>query len=161
MHCRPDCHPEALIPGLLHIIIPQVGLHPLIDVHFENFSPCLPLSQNYEAFFDAREDNAVYAFLGLTAPPGSKVSLWRKEKTHTLISVRYSNRIPRALFPVTPAYWPKYIFIQPSVMSWQKHTYYIIHLFLISLHPDRRPHSFTLAPPLCRNRNCREVCQLP
>uniref|UniRef100_A0A3B5K5Q9 SH3 domain-binding glutamic acid-rich-like protein 1 n=1 Tax=Takifugu rubripes TaxID=31033 RepID=A0A3B5K5Q9_TAKRU len=28
---------------------------------------------NYEAFFDAREDNAVYAFLGLTAPPGSKV----------------------------------------------------------------------------------------
>ncbi|ROI15814.1 T-box transcription factor TBX22 [Anabarilius grahami] len=27
---------------------------------------------NYEAFFYAREDNAVYAFLGLTAPPGSK-----------------------------------------------------------------------------------------
>uniref|UniRef100_A0A3Q4I7A5 SH3 domain-binding glutamic acid-rich-like protein n=1 Tax=Neolamprologus brichardi TaxID=32507 RepID=A0A3Q4I7A5_NEOBR len=27
---------------------------------------------NYEAFFDAREENAVYAFLGLTAPPGSK-----------------------------------------------------------------------------------------
>ncbi|KAK6473633.1 SH3 domain-binding glutamic acid-rich-like protein [Huso huso] len=27
---------------------------------------------NYEAFFDAREDNCVYAFLGLTAPPGSK-----------------------------------------------------------------------------------------
>ncbi|XP_035288325.1 SH3 domain-binding glutamic acid-rich-like protein isoform X1 [Anguilla anguilla] len=27
---------------------------------------------NYEAFFDAREDYAVYAFLGLTAPPGSK-----------------------------------------------------------------------------------------
>ncbi|XP_021438887.1 SH3 domain-binding glutamic acid-rich-like protein isoform X2 [Oncorhynchus nerka] len=27
---------------------------------------------NYEAFFDAREDNIVYAFLGLTAPPGSK-----------------------------------------------------------------------------------------
>ncbi|TNN39028.1 SH3 domain-binding glutamic acid-rich-like protein [Liparis tanakae] len=27
---------------------------------------------DYEAFFDAREDNAVYAFLGLTAPPGSK-----------------------------------------------------------------------------------------
>jgi len=31
--------------------------------------------QNYEAFFDAREDNAVYAFLGLTAPPGSKVGV--------------------------------------------------------------------------------------
>ncbi|KAI3351964.1 hypothetical protein L3Q82_020782, partial [Scortum barcoo] len=29
---------------------------------------------NYEAFFDAREDNAVYAFLGLTAPPGSKAT---------------------------------------------------------------------------------------
>ncbi|XP_069749726.1 adapter SH3BGRL-like isoform X4 [Narcine bancroftii] len=27
---------------------------------------------NFEAFFDARENNAVYAFLGLTAPPGSK-----------------------------------------------------------------------------------------
>ncbi|XP_030621490.1 SH3 domain-binding glutamic acid-rich-like protein [Chanos chanos] len=27
---------------------------------------------NYQDFFDAREDNAVYAFLGLTAPPGSK-----------------------------------------------------------------------------------------
>nr|XP_046180166.1 SH3 domain-binding glutamic acid-rich-like protein [Oncorhynchus gorbuscha] len=27
---------------------------------------------NYEAFFDAREDHIVYAFLGLTAPPGSK-----------------------------------------------------------------------------------------
>uniref|UniRef100_A0A6I8NTN3 SH3 domain-binding glutamic acid-rich-like protein 1 n=1 Tax=Ornithorhynchus anatinus TaxID=9258 RepID=A0A6I8NTN3_ORNAN len=28
---------------------------------------------DYEAFFEARENNAVYAFLGLTAPPGSKV----------------------------------------------------------------------------------------
>ncbi|XP_035638465.1 adapter SH3BGRL-like isoform X3 [Oncorhynchus keta] len=28
---------------------------------------------NYEAFFDAREEHAVYAFLGLTAPLGSKV----------------------------------------------------------------------------------------
>ncbi|XP_012689868.1 SH3 domain-binding glutamic acid-rich-like protein [Clupea harengus] len=27
---------------------------------------------NYEAFFNAREDNLVYAFLGMTAPPGSK-----------------------------------------------------------------------------------------
>ncbi|XP_061217910.1 adapter SH3BGRL isoform X3 [Neopsephotus bourkii] len=27
---------------------------------------------DYEAFFEARENNAVYAFLGLTAPPGSK-----------------------------------------------------------------------------------------
>lgn len=29
--------------------------------------------KDYEAFFEARENNAVYAFLGLTAPPGSKV----------------------------------------------------------------------------------------
>ncbi|NWV71718.1 SH3L1 protein, partial [Malurus elegans] len=28
---------------------------------------------DYNAFFEARENNAVYAFLGLTAPPGSKV----------------------------------------------------------------------------------------
>ncbi|KAL8181041.1 UNVERIFIED_CONTAM: SH3 domain binding glutamic acid-rich protein like [Gekko kuhli] len=27
---------------------------------------------DYEAFFEARENNAVYSFLGLTAPPGSK-----------------------------------------------------------------------------------------
>ncbi|XP_053230475.1 adapter SH3BGRL isoform X1 [Podarcis raffonei] len=27
---------------------------------------------NYDDFFEARENNAVYAFLGLTAPPGSK-----------------------------------------------------------------------------------------
>ncbi|XP_010570705.1 PREDICTED: SH3 domain-binding glutamic acid-rich-like protein isoform X1 [Haliaeetus leucocephalus] len=30
---------------------------------------------DYEAFFEARENNAVYAFLGLTAPPGSKVGV--------------------------------------------------------------------------------------
>ncbi|KFO53754.1 SH3 domain-binding glutamic acid-rich-like, partial [Corvus brachyrhynchos] len=30
-------------------------------------------SLDYNAFFEARENNAVYAFLGLTAPPGSKV----------------------------------------------------------------------------------------
>ncbi|TRZ06141.1 hypothetical protein HGM15179_020965 [Zosterops borbonicus] len=28
--------------------------------------------KDYNAFFEARENNAVYAFLGLTAPPGSK-----------------------------------------------------------------------------------------
>ncbi|KAG8448386.1 hypothetical protein GDO86_015469 [Hymenochirus boettgeri] len=27
---------------------------------------------DYDAFFDARENHTVYAFLGLTAPPGSK-----------------------------------------------------------------------------------------
>uniref|UniRef100_A0A672MWX9 SH3 domain-binding glutamic acid-rich-like protein n=1 Tax=Sinocyclocheilus grahami TaxID=75366 RepID=A0A672MWX9_SINGR len=35
---------------------------------------------NYEAFFCAREDNAVYAFLGLTAPPGSKEAEALSEK---------------------------------------------------------------------------------
>lgn len=30
-------------------------------------------TEDYDAFFEARENNAVYAFLGLTAPPGSKV----------------------------------------------------------------------------------------
>ncbi|OXB57215.1 hypothetical protein ASZ78_015954 [Callipepla squamata] len=30
---------------------------------------------DYEAFFEARENNAVYAFLGLTAPPGSKLEI--------------------------------------------------------------------------------------
>ncbi|XP_019903861.1 SH3 domain-binding glutamic acid-rich-like protein isoform X1 [Esox lucius] len=37
---------------------------------------------NYEAFFDAREEHAVYAFLGLTAPPGSKEAeaLTRREQ---------------------------------------------------------------------------------
>uniref|UniRef100_H3B8Z6 SH3 domain-binding glutamic acid-rich-like protein n=1 Tax=Latimeria chalumnae TaxID=7897 RepID=H3B8Z6_LATCH len=27
---------------------------------------------DYDAFFNVKEENAVYAFLGLTAPPGSK-----------------------------------------------------------------------------------------
>ncbi|XP_044129419.1 SH3 domain-binding glutamic acid-rich-like protein [Bufo gargarizans] len=30
---------------------------------------------DYDAFFDARENNEVYAFLGLTPPPGSKEAL--------------------------------------------------------------------------------------
>nr|XP_033802355.1 SH3 domain-binding glutamic acid-rich-like protein [Geotrypetes seraphini] len=30
---------------------------------------------DYDAFFEARENNAVYAFLGMTAPPGSKEAL--------------------------------------------------------------------------------------
>uniref|UniRef100_A0A452IDS1 SH3 domain-binding glutamic acid-rich-like protein 1 n=1 Tax=Gopherus agassizii TaxID=38772 RepID=A0A452IDS1_9SAUR len=36
---------------------------------------------DYEAFFEARENNAVYAFLGLTAPPGSKLVTAVKENT--------------------------------------------------------------------------------
>lgn len=29
--------------------------------------------QDYDTFFDAKEDNLVYTFLGLPPPPGSKV----------------------------------------------------------------------------------------
>uniref|UniRef100_A0A674A7H3 SH3 domain-binding glutamic acid-rich-like protein n=1 Tax=Salmo trutta TaxID=8032 RepID=A0A674A7H3_SALTR len=38
---------------------------------------------NYEAFFDAREEHAVYAFLGLTAPLGSKVKTMRHVRVMT------------------------------------------------------------------------------
>ncbi|CAL9684840.1 unnamed protein product [Knipowitschia caucasica] len=38
---------------------------------------------DYETFFDAKEDNAVYAFLGLPPPPGSKVPVEeRNGKAH-------------------------------------------------------------------------------
>lgn len=40
-----------------------------------------PITQDYEAFFEARENNAVYAFLGLTAPPGSKVGVYTGHST--------------------------------------------------------------------------------
>lgn len=53
----------------------------------QTFSLCA--SQNYEAFFDAREDNAVYAFLGLTAPPGSKVHT--HTRTHTEANRAYCH----------------------------------------------------------------------
>lgn len=54
---------------------------------YSHLCPLFPLPpatvKDYDAFFEARENNAVYAFLGLTAPPGSKVgghlltlSLW-------------------------------------------------------------------------------------
>ncbi|XP_072126441.1 adapter SH3BGRL-like [Mobula birostris] len=49
-----NCRPASGIP-----LPPQI---------FNNDHYC----GNFEAFFDARENNAVYAFLGLTAPPGSK-----------------------------------------------------------------------------------------
>ena len=32
--------------------------------------------QDYDTFFNAKEDNTVFAFLGLPPPPGSKVSLF-------------------------------------------------------------------------------------
>lgn len=47
-----------------------------------------PFLKDYEAFFEARENNAVYAFLGLTAPPGSKVRVYiahsKQPKFYTL-----------------------------------------------------------------------------
>uniref|UniRef100_V9LFE2 SH3 domain-binding glutamic acid-rich-like protein n=1 Tax=Callorhinchus milii TaxID=7868 RepID=V9LFE2_CALMI len=46
---------------------PSTG-NPLPPQIFNNDRYC----GDFEAFFDARENNAVYAFLGLTAPPGSK-----------------------------------------------------------------------------------------
>ncbi|XP_054884021.1 SH3 domain-binding glutamic acid-rich protein isoform X3 [Poeciliopsis prolifica] len=38
---------------------------------------------DYDTFFDAKEDNAVYAFLGLPPPPGSKEAL-QAEKEHIM-----------------------------------------------------------------------------
>ncbi|XP_045075419.1 SH3 domain-binding glutamic acid-rich protein isoform X30 [Coregonus clupeaformis] len=35
---------------------------------------------DYETFFDAKEDNAVYAFLGLPPPPGSKKAPVKEEE---------------------------------------------------------------------------------
>ncbi|XP_029462407.1 SH3 domain-binding glutamic acid-rich-like protein isoform X2 [Rhinatrema bivittatum] len=46
---------------------PATG-NPLPPQIFNNSQYC----GDYDAFFEARENNAVYAFLGLTAPPGSK-----------------------------------------------------------------------------------------
>ncbi|XP_072317083.1 SH3 domain-binding glutamic acid-rich protein isoform X12 [Eucyclogobius newberryi] len=36
---------------------------------------------DYETFFDAKEDNSVYAFLGLPPPPGSKVPVEERNGT--------------------------------------------------------------------------------
>lgn len=35
-----------------------------------------PILQDYDTFFEAKEDNTVYEFLGLTPPPGSKVAFF-------------------------------------------------------------------------------------
>ncbi|XP_061637866.1 SH3 domain-binding glutamic acid-rich protein isoform X6 [Phyllopteryx taeniolatus] len=37
---------------------------------------------DYETFFDAKEDNSVYAFLGLAPPPGSKDALQASNEEH-------------------------------------------------------------------------------
>ncbi|XP_037123736.1 SH3 domain-binding glutamic acid-rich protein isoform X2 [Syngnathus acus] len=39
---------------------------------------------DYETFFDAKEDNSVYAFLGLAPPPGSKEALQADKEEHIL-----------------------------------------------------------------------------
>ncbi|XP_003803015.1 SH3 domain-binding glutamic acid-rich-like protein [Otolemur garnettii] len=46
---------------------PATG-HPLPPQIFNESQYC----GDYDAFFEARENYAVYAFLGLTAPPGSR-----------------------------------------------------------------------------------------
>ncbi|XP_068596384.1 SH3 domain-binding glutamic acid-rich-like protein [Brachionichthys hirsutus] len=55
---------------------PATG-NPLPPQIFNESSYC----GNFDAFFDAREENAVYAFLGLTAPPGSKEAMALLKKT--------------------------------------------------------------------------------
>ncbi|KAI1234903.1 hypothetical protein IHE44_0003289, partial [Lamprotornis superbus] len=58
---------------------------------------------DYDAFFEARENNAVYAFLGLTAPPGSKVDvLTRGLWVHGDIGALVTSR-PRSLTRDRPA----------------------------------------------------------
>ncbi|XP_028817038.1 SH3 domain-binding glutamic acid-rich protein isoform X17 [Denticeps clupeoides] len=49
---------------------PENGI-PLPPQIFNNESYC----GDYDTFFDAKEDNDVYTFLGLPAPPGSKEAL--------------------------------------------------------------------------------------
>ncbi|XP_057694405.1 SH3 domain-binding glutamic acid-rich protein isoform X2 [Corythoichthys intestinalis] len=39
---------------------------------------------DYETFFDAKEDNSVFAFLGLAPPPGSKEALKADEEEHIM-----------------------------------------------------------------------------
>lgn len=47
---------------------------------------------DYDAFFEARENNAVYAFLGLTAPPGSKeAEAQAKQQAWTLNILPYAS----------------------------------------------------------------------
>lgn len=51
-----------------------------------NFS-CLLFTKDYDAFFEARENNAVYAFLGLTAPPGSKEAKAQEKQQEWMLLV--------------------------------------------------------------------------
>lgn len=42
---------------------------------------------DYDAFFEARENNAVYAFLGLKAPPGSKEAEAQAKKQVWILNI--------------------------------------------------------------------------
>lgn len=114
-----------------------------LDLHLKL---TLCLRQNYEAFFDAREDNAVYAFLGLTAPPGSKV----RTQTRRCVLFIEQHSCSLTTFPVTLAYAPKHIFILTVWFPYRKH---ILH--------NTSVHESLLLPPLCHHRYCRELCQFP
>ncbi|XP_061733411.1 SH3 domain-binding glutamic acid-rich protein isoform X6 [Nerophis ophidion] len=46
---------------------------------------------DYETFFDAKEDNAVYSFLGLAAPPGSKEAMKADEEQHIVENGTYAD----------------------------------------------------------------------
>lgn len=57
--------------------------------------------QDYDTFFDAKEDNLVYSFLGLPPPPGSKVG--------TIFCFSTADKIIKFLLPLNQAvhvvYW--------------------------------------------------------
>ncbi|XP_072317032.1 SH3 domain-binding glutamic acid-rich protein isoform X5 [Eucyclogobius newberryi] len=48
---------------------------------------------DYETFFDAKEDNSVYAFLGLPPPPGSKEAE-QTDKTHIVENGTHADGAP-------------------------------------------------------------------
>ncbi|XP_008423503.1 SH3 domain-binding glutamic acid-rich protein isoform X2 [Poecilia reticulata] len=48
---------------------------------------------DYDTFFDAKEDNTVYAFLGLPPPPGSKEAL-QAEKEHIMQNGTHAEENP-------------------------------------------------------------------
>ncbi|KAM4743082.1 SH3 domain-binding glutamic acid-rich protein isoform 5-T6 [Anableps anableps] len=50
---------------------------------------------DYDTFFDAKEDNTVYAFLGLPPPPGSKEAL-QAEKEHIMQNGTHGEENPDA-----------------------------------------------------------------
>ena len=62
--------------------------------------------QDYDTFFDAKEDNSVYAFLGLPPPPGSKVGTffikWKQISSVSFIPLPGYHCWEGCLFNQTP-----------------------------------------------------------